>query len=224
MNELDRLVPPRATVDFRERLRAEIEARERQSKGRRRIALLGALALAVAAGTGAGVRALGGPATRVVDRTALCTLPVRGGVPTFQLGGNLPGRAFYTGSWHPVPGRLAVGFGALAKTPIVEVSTAAKGYTFDQTGCAPTSSIALSGSALPAPTVIRRNDRLENLDDTCLVPGPVRIRIRVRLDEANAVIDARIAVRSRATPIAYAEWSPARLAYALSSDACRPRR
>lgn len=225
---LDRLVGPRASGDFAERLGAFIRDRERARARRWRATAIVAAAAAVAAVASAGVFAFGAEsAAGVVDRTITCEIPEMGGAPVFNLWANgyYPAYAQNGRANRETPAGVGVstGFAALPRY-LAYVSSSEPVYF--SSACAPAARIPLARAGLPLLGVyLARKSFADSTDDRCLYFKRITIRIRARIGSNGRPTTATVAIRAgaRLKPFLYAEFSKARVAVYRLDGYCRPR-
>ncbi len=226
---LVRLEAPPVRPGFREELWERIEERERSATRRWRASAIVAVAVAVAAASAAGVLAFGvaSGATSPVDETVSCPIEIVGGVNKLVLGAiprHKPIRV--NGKLEPRPGGFWAQSG-LTNTPVqLAFLTGLKdGVTLDHLVCTPAQRIPLARAGLPLLNVLNAFHG-GTVSQECWVAPRITLRLHVIFGKTGAPIAAQMAIRSGAKrrPVAFFDWTLARIRAYVSQGFCRPGR
>lgn len=187
-----------------------------------RAAVATAVAVAAAAAAAQGAVAVGDQTERVVDRTISCSVPVRGGVNLLEVGASPRQRPIESeGKLEAVPASVWVDVGPSGNLLWLALVSADKsGYVLEGHLCAPAGRIPLARASLPLLGVFRA--RRGSVSRECWVASRISLRLRVVLRSSGKPLAAQLAIRTgrQHRPVAFIEWSPARVRAFVSAGFC----
>ncbi|MEP6812703.1 MAG: hypothetical protein ABI990_06925 [Actinomycetota bacterium] len=221
--ELDDLVAPLTRERFRAELYERAEQLERRSARRWRVVAIGAIAVAVAAVSGAGVLAHVGQASVTIDRTIACPVPIQGGVPVFSLFAQARRTYLSGGTMQSDAAQLIVAVnanGVASRSDYAAVTSARGGFGMDSRICHSASKVPLERSGLPKYFDFLKNQApLGGISGArCLSGSGITLRLRTQIAASGAPQAATLVVRSgkKLRPLAYVDWKPDKVSVYLS--------
>jgi hypothetical protein len=215
---------PPARDRFDEELWERVHARELGTRRRRRIAMVAAATVAIAAAGATGVFALRGtPAGTTVDRTIACRLTTTLASAGFYVGASVtePGPYGAASVW---VGTSQATFAGAGKRIVPAVGAkATSGYYFDDGDCTSThTKVRLSQSGLRSLGAFSRSSKNADIRESCSVASnsSIAIRLRVVLARPGVASSAQLAILGgkHPYPLAFVTWTPTRFtAYAAAA-------
>jgi hypothetical protein len=222
--QLTSVTAPELSEHFDEQLWEAIERRQRQASSRWRLSAIILAIATVAAAYSASVFALR-QADRNLDRSVVCTVPIKGGIPVFQLSASTGvARANVNGALRPVPGLLWLGTDPSMQHALVAFQSAKAGYLLDQEACGNGPRIALSPGPLGVYETFRKGDP-GTLRVRCYSSSEIRIRAKASFARSGVPLSVKLAVETVTKPrlLAYVDWTPARISTYLARSECFDR-
>jgi hypothetical protein len=214
---LNRIPEPPESPTFFDELWRRAENADRSAARRWRRVAIAVVAAAITAAASVGVVAATRSPASTFDSTVRCSLEDRGGVPAFSLAA-YPGLTTPTG--FVISSSVIVTTGS--NTQLLFMDWKQDHFRLDEQNCHAAPRIPLSRAGLPhVPQVFRRGQHVQ-FDLDCTV-GKLVFRLWMKRSSGGKVTEAKLAVRAtkKAKPIAYVDWTPAKLtAYSVPPSAC----
>jgi hypothetical protein len=222
---VDHLAPPESPAffdEFWERVRLDERSRRRRRR-RVTVSALAALGMSTAVAAALGAPSLFFATKSVLDRTYSCAVPSKttasGDVRAMNLNANVA-HEYY----NPVPQSDVTVFTVFNKkaangftVPQLEFSSLKNSFRVDGSLCRRSSrAVPLKAAGLEPQGTITR-DLNGHFGDQCITSA--RVVVRVRLETSDGVpTRGQLAIRddnTKAAPIAFVNWKPTRISYAL---------
>lgn len=214
---------PQPRDRFDEELWTRVHANERAARRRRRVGMVAAATVGIAAAGATSVLALrGAPARTTVGRTISCRMTTALSSAVLQIGAGVTEPGPYGEAFAGVStGQLSLAAVGKSITPGLGEKSVTAGYYLDRTICASShAKVPLSPSGLRSLGVFSNAGQADMAEDCSVASNStITVRLRVVLSRPGAPVSALLAIRGgkRPHPIALVSWTPKRFrAYVAS--------
>jgi hypothetical protein len=221
---LEQIEAPAAAAAFYDELRSRLDAHRNKTLLRWKRATVVSAIVAIGGICATGVMALSHGSSSI-DRTMTCPVPESGGVHSVSIvtqANQVPGPLAGGNDVYPNPAMLNVG---IRLTALITVRSGdsffgKEGYLLNTTFCTAAKNVPLRPRGLPLIANLKARDE-QKLDSLCWISSRMRMRVAVQFTDPSKPASAKVALETpRRRPIAYVDWSPARVRVYASRSLC----